>query len=552
MQCCRKSAHHLLPIFLYLLIPLGCFCQAPQKVTMIVHHAVIYTADEKFTVKQAMAISKGKIVATGNNETILKKYRAETVIDAAGKFVYPGLIDAHCHFTGYATDMWKCDVTGTSSFEEIISILKKYALTAKTTWLYGRGWDQNDWPVKTFPDKSLLDSLFPGRPVFLKRIDGHAALANQSALDIAGVTGATPVEGGSIEVKNGLPTGLLLDNAMDLVERRIPLINDVLAQQYFLQAQDSCFQYGITGVHDCGISEHTISLVDEVQQTGGLKMKIFALLSDSAQYYERWIKKGPYKTGRLHIGGFKVYADGALGSRGACLLQPYSDKKDWNGFLLNSKAHLKEIAAKLEHTNFQLCTHAIGDSANREVLNVYQQTLKRANNKRWRIEHAQVVNENDVALFGKYNIVPSVQPAHATSDMYWVGERLGEQRLKNAYAYKKLLDQNGWIPLGTDFPVEDINPFNTFYAAVARMDRNGFPAGGFQPEDALSRKEALLGMTIWAARAAFEEKEKGSLEPGKAADFFMMSADIMHCELKEIPRLKVTATFINGEKVFSR
>lgn len=552
MQRCRKSSYHLLAIFLCQLTLVFCSCQAPKKVAMIVHHAVIYTADKNFTVQEAMAIDNGKIIAIGNNDTILKNYQADTSIDAAGKFVYPGLIDAHCHFTGYATDMWKCDVTGTSSFEEIITILKKYALTAKTTWLYGRGWDQNDWPVKTFPDKRMLDSMFPDRPVFLKRIDGHAALANQQALDIAGITAATRVEGGSVELNNGQPTGLLLDNAMDLVETKIPLITDALAQQYFLQAQDSCFQYGITGVHDCGIGEHTVKLVDEAQQKAALKMKIFALLSDSAQYYESWIKRGPYKTDRLHVGGFKVYADGALGSRGACLLQPYSDKKDWYGFLLNSETHLKEIAAKLINTNFQLCTHAIGDSANRVVLETYSGALKGSNDKRWRIEHAQVVNENDVALFGKYKIVPSVQPTHATSDMYWATERLGEQRLKNAYAYKQLLDQNGWMPLGTDFPVEDINPFKTFYAAVARMDSNGFPAGGFQTSGALSRKEALLGMTIWAARAAFEEREKGSLEPGKAADFFIVDLDIMNCEIKELPRLKVTATFINGEKVFGR
>jgi predicted amidohydrolase YtcJ len=276
------------------------------------------------------------------------------------------------------------------------------------------------------------------------------------------------------------------------------------------------------------------------------------LLSDSSQYYDRWIKKGVYKTALLHVGGFKLYADGALGSRGACMLEPYTDKPGWDGFLLNSSNHYREIGKKLIHTNFQLCTHAIGDSGNREILKIYSDLLQGKNNKRWRIEHAQVVNENDFELFGQYNIIPSVQPTHATSDMYWASQRIGNERIKTAYAYKKLLNENGWIPLGTDFPVEDINPFKTFYAAVARMDDKGFPAGGFQMEHALSRQEALLGITFWAAKAAFEEKEKGSLETGKAADFILLDTDIMDCLAKDILNTKVLATFLNGEKVFGK
>jgi hypothetical protein len=521
-------------------------------VGLIVHHAVIYTADKNFSVQQAMAVTDGKIVAIGSNEEILKQYQSDYTTDAKGKFIYPGIIDAHCHFTGYATDMWKCDVTGTTSFEEVVNAIKKYAATVKTAWLYGRGWDQNDWVVKEFPDKKILDAAFPDRPVFLKRIDGHAALVNQKALDIAGINASTKIDGGSIEIEKGQLTGLLIDNAMDIVENKIPLINDELAQQYFLQAQDSCFQYGITGVHDCGISEHTIELVDAAQKKGNLKMKIFALLSDSTQYYERWVKKGPYKTNLLHVGGFKLYADGALGSRGACLLQPYSDKAGWYGFLLSNEDHFKQVARQLVNTNFQLCTHAIGDSGNRMILKIYGEVLKGKNDKRWRIEHAQVVNENDFDLFGKYNIVPSVQPTHATSDMYWAADRLGVEREKNAYAYKQLLDQNGWIALGTDFPVEAIDPFKTFYASVIRMDSKGFPAGGFQTANALSRKETLLGMTYWAAKAAFEETEKGSLEAGKAADFFILNEDILSCEAMKITEAKVLATFVNGKKVFGR
>ena len=519
---------------------------------MVIHHAKIYTADKNFSVQEAMAISNGKIVAIGSNDDILKMYDADEIQDAKGKFIYPGFIDAHCHFTGYATDLWKCDVTGTKSFEEIIEKITAYSKTVSTSWVYGRGWDQNDWEQKKFPTKEKLDSLFPDRPVFIKRIDGHAALVNQTALNIAGINVASKVDGGSFEIVDGKLTGILVDNAMDIVENKIPLIDDEAAKKFYLQAQQTCFKYGLTTVQDCGISEHTIELVDAEQKAGKLKIKIVALLSDSAQYYNRWITKGPYKTERLNVTGFKLYADGALGSRGASLLNNYSDKAGWSGFLLSNKDHFKKIAALLANTKFQMCTHAIGDSGNRTILNIYAAVLKPNNDKRWRIEHAQVVNENDFSLFGMFRIVPSVQPTHATSDMRWAGERLGPDRIKSAYAYKKLLDENGWMPLGTDFPVEDINPFKTFYAAVERKDNLGFSAAGFQMENALSRKEALLGMTIWAAKAAFEENEKGSLEPGKAADFIILDKDLMNCAPNEILQTIVISTIVNGERVFNK
>ena len=525
-------------------------CKFRQKVTLVVHHAKIYTADEKFTVAAAMAIRDGKIVAIGTTDEILKAYEGEDELNAGGKTIFPGFIDAHCHFTGYATDMWKCELVGTTSFAEIISKLEAYSKNAPMEWLYGRGWDQNDWDIKEFPSKEKLDSLFPNRPVFLKRIDGHAALANQKALDLAKITAATTISGGTVELRNGQPTGILIDNAMDIVEAVIPAISDTLAKKYFIEAQRICFELGLTGVQDCGVSEHTIDLVDAEQKAGNLKMKIYAMLSDSAQYYDRWIAKGIYKTPLLHVGGFKLYGDGALGSRGACLLQDYTDKPGWKGFLLSDPKHFAEVAAKLANTKFQMCTHAIGDSGNREILHVYASVLKGKNDKRWRIEHAQVVNKNDFNLFGENNIIPSVQPTHATSDMYWAAQRLGNERIKGAYAYQNLLNQNGWMPLGTDFPVEYISPFKTFYAAVARQDAKGFPADGFQMNNALSREETLRGMTIWAAKAAFEEKEKGSLEKGKAADFIMLDTDLMNCETTAILKATVLRTYINGEKVF--
>ena len=527
-------------------------CKFRQKIPLLVHHAKIYTADDKFTVAEAMAIRDGKIIAIGTNDAILKEYEGEEEINAAGKTIFPGFIDAHCHFTGYATDLWKCNLVGTGSFAEVIDKMIAYSKTAPMEWLYGRGWDQNNWDVKEFPSKEKLDSLFPNRPVFLKRIDGHAAIANQKALDLAKITAASTIEGGSIELKEGKLTGILIDNAMHLVENIIPSISDELAKKYFNEAQNTCFALGLTGVHDCGISEHTVDLIDAEQKAGHLKMKIYAMLTDSARYYDKWIAKGIYKTDLLHVGGFKLYGDGALGSRGACLLQDYTDKRGWKGFLLSDPQHFKEVAAKLANTKFQMCTHAIGDSGNREILKIYAEVLKGKNDKRWRIEHAQVVDANDFNLFGANNIIPSVQPTHATSDMYWADKRLGMGRIKNAYAYKKLLEQNGWMPLGTDFPVEDISPFKTFYAAVVRQDSKGYPAGGFQMENALSREETLRGMTIWAAKAAFEEQEKGSLEIGKAADFIIVDTDLVTCDAAKILKATVNQTYINGRNVYKK
>lgn len=532
-----------------MLFSLSC-SEQKEKVDLILHHAVIYSVDSAFTVYEALAIKEGKIISINSNKSILDQYTAAKLIDAKGKAIFPGFIDAHCHFSGYATDMWKCNLTGTKSFEEVLEKVKTYSQNAPMTWIYGRGWDQNDWEIKEFPDKTQLDILFPDRPVFLKRIDGHAALVNQKALDLMGINLSTKVSGGSLEIKNGRLSGVLIDNAMDLIDLKIPAISDSLAKLYYQKAEQVCFAYGLTGVHDCGISEHTLDLLDEEQKAGRLKMKIFALLSDDSTYYEKWLKKGIYKTERLKMGGFKIYADGALGSRGACLLSPYSDKGNWTGFLLTDVDRLKKIASQLATSNFQMCTHAIGDSANRQILKTYAEVLSGKNNKRWRIEHAQVVSEKDLGFFEEYSILPSVQPTHATSDMYWADERLGAKRIKMAYAYKKLLHANGFMPLGTDFPVEDISPFKTFFAAVARQDAKGYPENGFQKENALSREETLRGMTIWAAYAAFEEKEKGSLEKGKAADFIILDTDVMNCKIQDVLKTKVISTFINGERVF--
>ena len=386
----------------------------------------------------------------------------------------------------------------------------------------------------------------------LSRIDGHASIANNVALQLANIKAGDQVVGGSIEVSGGKLTGILIDNAMGLVSSKIPGATTAKLKEALLDAQRNCFAAGLTTIDDCGLDYREALLIDSLQKTNELKMRLYVMLSDSKQNFDFLFSNGKIKTDRLNVRGFKVYADGALGSRGACLLEPYSDKPGWGGFLLSSEKHFDSVANIIFENKMQMCTHAIGDSGNRVILNTYAKYLKGKNDLRWRIEHSQVVNENDFHLFGENNIIPSVQPTHGTSDMYWAGDRLGSERVKGAYAFKKLLDENNWIALGTDFPVEDISPMKTFYAAVIRKDAKGWPEGGYQMENALSREEAIRGMTIWAAKSNFEEHEKGSLEKGKFADFILLDKDLMTMDESQILENKVLMTFVGGEKVFVR
>ena len=526
-------------------------CGGPKKVDTIVVNGVIYTVDSSFSTAQAMAIKDGLIVATGTDAEILASYTASEKIDAKGQAVYPGFIDAHAHFVGYGKSLFQVDLFGTTSWEEAVERVKVFAAAhPELAWIEGRGWDQNKWPGKKYPTNALLNTLFPNTPVVLQRVDGHAAIANQKAFDIAGVKPGQTIVGGEVETRNNVLTGVLIDNATDLVYGSIPAVTKQTYTQWLQAAQQNCFAQGLTTITDCGLNMSDINIIDTLQQEGKINMRLFAMLSDNPENLTAYLKRGPYKTDKLFVNGFKVYADGALGSRGACLLHSYEDRKDWTGFLLANISHYDSLASVLAASTFQMCTHAIGDSANRQILNIYNKYLQKGNDRRWRIEHAQVVNPADFNLFGAAAVVPSVQPTHATSDMYWAAERLGNERMKGAYAYKQLMDQNGWIPLGTDFPVEDISPFKTFLASVGRVDAKGFPEGGFQSENALSREQTIRGMTIWAAKASFLEKEVGSLEAGKKADFIILAQDLMQVPVNKILDTKVVATFSGGKKVF--
>ena len=525
-------------------------CDQKNKISVdtIITDATIYTVNDSFAQASAMAIDKGKIVAIGTNGEISKQYESKNTIEAQGKFIYPGLIDAHCHFYSYGLSLQEVDLRGTKSMDEIITRLKAFQKDKNPTFIVGNGWDQNDWEVKKYPTKAELDAVFPDIPVVLNRVDGHAILVNSKALKLAGITKNTKAVGGQIEMVNGELTGILVDNPMELVFKIIPKPTRKIQIAALLDAEKVMFDYGLTTVNDAGLDPDIIHLIDSLQKAKVVKLNVYAMITANQKNIDLYLEKGIYKTDNLNVRSFKMYGDGALGSRGACMHKPYSDMPGQYGALLTPIPELKEVARQIAASNFQLNTHAIGDSANTVILKIYGEVLTGTKDRRWKIEHAQVLREADFDYF-KFGIIPSVQPTHATSDMYWAGDRLGTERLKNAYAYKKLLRKSGMIALGTDFPVEEVNPMLTFHAAVARKDSKEFPKDGFQMENALTRAETLRGMTIWAAYSNFEEKEKGSLEAGKWADFVIFDQDLMKMPEDKMVKIKAVNTYLKGEKV---
>lgn len=535
-------------LFFGLFLLISCDQKNKISVDTIITDATIYSVNNSFETASAMAIDEGKIVAIGTNGEIAQQYESKNTIEAEGKFIYPGLIDAHCHFYSYGLSLQEADLRGTKSMDEIITRLKAFQKDKNPTFIVGNGWDQNDWKVKKYPTKADLDAAFPDIPVVLNRVDGHAIIVNSKALKLAGITKDTKAVGGQIEIANGEPTGILVDNPMELVFKIIPKPTRKIQIAALLDAEKVMFDYGLTTVNDAGLDPDVIHLMDSLQKAKLMKLNVYAMVTANQKNIDLYLKKGIYKTDNLNVRSFKMYGDGALGSRGACMHKPYSDKPDQYGALLAPVPALKEVARQIAASKFQLNTHAIGDSANTVILKIYKEVLTGTKDRRWKVEHAQVLREADFDYF-KFGIIPSVQPTHATSDMYWAEDRLGKARLKNAYAYKKLLQKAGMVALGTDFPVEEVNPMLTFHAAVARKDSKEYPKGGFQMENALTRAETLRGMTIWAAFSNFEEKEKGSLEVGKWADFVMFDQDLMKVEENKIVKMKPTNTYLKGQKV---
>jgi len=533
-----------------LLLLIGTTSCSDYNADLIIHNARIYTVNDSFELSSTLVVKDGKFIAVGGEE-LLENYSSAAILDLKGIPVYPGLIDAHCHFYQLGLTQEHVDLRGAKSVEEVITRLKAFALTSDAKVLMGRGWDQNIWEDKSFPTKAILDENFPTKLVVLERVDGHAAYVNSNVLRAAKITKDTKVDGGEIVLDNNEPTGILIDKAADLAYAILPEPTRKAQITALQKAENIAFANGLTTVDDAGLNRSQLELIDSLQRSKDLKIRVYGMISNTPENLAHYLDKGIIQTDRLTIRSVKVYADGALGSRGAALKKPYADAKNSKGLFITPPEQIEDLAYRLAKKGFQMNTHAIGDAANAAVLSAYEKALSVSPDPRWRIEHAQVVDKVDLEKFGS-KILPSVQPTHATSDMEWADERLGEKRVPTAYAYKELLDWSGRIALGTDFPVERVNPIHTYYAAVARKNLDGLPSGGYQMDNALSRSEALKGMTKWAAYANFEEDEKGSIEVGKMADFVLLTNDIMVLNDSELLATEVLATFVGGEMVYQR
>lgn len=531
------------------LVGLSAFAQVAD---LVVENAVVYTVDQTNPTAKSIAIKDGRFIAVGGD---MKKHIGPKTqrIDAQGAAVIPGLIDAHVHLRGLGDLLETFDMRFTKTKEEVAQQVK--TATAKLPpgeWVRGRNWDQTNWGGE-FPNADDISKVVNDRPVYLTRVDGHAGWANRKALEIAGVNKDTqdPPGGQIIRDKSGNPTGVLVDRAQGLVTRKIPELSFEQVKRRLRLAAEASVKLGLTGVHDAGIGIPERNAYRELIHENALPLRVYAMIGGTGELWQQYAKSGPELGSHLTVRSVKLYADGALGSRGAALWQPYSDDKATNGLMVTTKETLEGQIAEIAATGFQVCTHAIGDRANRLVLDAYAKVLKPGNDRRFRVEHAQVIALPDFQLFKNFNIIPSMQATHATSDMRWAEKRLGPDRIAGSYAWKRFLKMGIPIANGSDFPVEDPNPLWGFYASFTRQDHSGFPQGGWMPDQALTRMEALESFTLTPARAAFEEKQKGSIAVGKLADFLILEKDIMKIAPKEVLTTKVRSTYVGGKLVYS-
>ena len=541
--------------------PLTARAQTRAAADLVVTNARIYTVDDTRPVVAAMAVRDGKVLFTGSEREAMALRGANTrVVDAGGRTVIPGMVDAHAHLLGLGQALRQVDLVGAKSYDEVVA---RVAAAAKGLpagkWLLGRGWDQNDWGDTRFPTHDALSRAVPNNPVYLTRVDGHAGLANAAAMRAAGVTTATAdPSGGRVErTATREPTGVFVDNAQGLVERVIPAPTREDDRSAIRAAIGQSHRYGLVGVHDAGESRATIDLLEEMAKAGELPFRLYIMVGDDSAALAHYMSIGPRSglyDNHIWVRSIKLYADGALGSRGAALLEPYSDDPNNRGLLVSAPAHIANVAERALQSGFQVATHAIGDRGNRVVLDAYEAALKAypTADHRFRVEHAQILNHDDIPRFAELGVIPSMQAVHQTSDMYWAGSRLGLGRLLGAYAWRSLLATGVVVPNGSDFPVEAVNPLLSFHSAVSRQDADNWPTGGWMPEQRMTREEALASMTIWPAYAGFQESIMGSLTPGKLADFVILDRDIMTVAERDILGTSIIATYIGGKVVYER
>jgi predicted amidohydrolase YtcJ len=541
-------------IGMFFLIGLGCMpVRAQLPPTACILAKQIYTADTSNWTAEALIIQDGQIAYVGSRDSALIKFPKASITDYGNAIVYPGFIDAHCHFLGYAQGLNEAQLYACESIQDVLKVVKKQAKKQKKLdqplrsddWIIGRGWDQNLWGGG-FPSRRDLDAEFPQTPVCLSRVDGHAVWLNSAAERLLNIDTSMSLSGGEQF------SGIYVDAWADWIKDRIPPMNEQALAQSVQQAEQLALASGLTSLHEAGLSVDQAQWLQSLQAQQKLHLRFNVMLSASESTFGYLAQYGQWQSNRMQVHAVKFYMDGALGSRGALLKEDYCDRLHHRGLQLMSLQELGGYAYFLRDKGIQVCVHAIGDSANATVLKLFNQVLEPGHDARWRVEHAQIVTPNDWHYFAQRSIIPSVQPTHATSDAPWAENRLCSDRMPGAYAYQSLLDTAGLLALGTDFPVESIDPINTFYSAVFRSDRAGNLAQPFGQSQALSRRDAFLGMTHWAAYAGFEDRELGQLAEGFQADYVVLNCDLMNDEAKRIRKAKVKATVIAGEALYGR